>query len=189
MRNKNNYLKKNKNKNSSTSYRSLIFEAIPVKLCDNYNSQLRNYSHPKPQYVQPYLNPDIIVQEIKLRQSNNFGKKSNMDFAGQYNTNYLIQYNKQITDSFHDFDNLEDYDQQRDFRNDQFYRNLDLKYSDISLEQNSGLLKNKNRQFKKYERPFTNIEIKKSKNDVSGSKLIKRGNNQINNHKFKQSGK
>ena len=56
---------------------------------------------------------------------------------------------KIITDSFHDFDNLEDYEQQRDFGNDPFYKNIDLKYSDISPEQSTGLLKNKNRQVKK----------------------------------------
>ena len=151
---------------------------------------MRRYSHPKPQYVHPYLNPDIIIQEIRLGESINFGKKSNMDFSRQYNTNYFNQYNKQITDSFHDFDNLEDYDQQGDFRNDPFYKNVDLKYSDISVEQSTGLLKSKNRLVKKYERPFTNIEIKnKSKNDFGGNRIIRRQNNKINNYSFKESGK
>ena len=188
LRNRNNFSKYNKK--NSINNKCQIIEAIPVKLCNNYNPQMRNYSHPKPQYVQPYLNPDIIIQEIKLVQINNFGKKSNMDYGCQYNTNYINQYNKQITDSFHDFDNLEDYDQQIDFHNDPFYKNVDLKYSDISVEQNTGLLKNKNRQIKKYERPFTNIEMKnKNNNDVSGSRLIKRQNNLNNNCKFKESGK
>ena len=186
FRNPNNYSKKFKNNN--INYKCKIIEAIPVKLCDNYNPKMRNYSHPKPQYVQPYLNPDIIIQEIKLVQINNFGKKSNINFARQYNTNYINQYNSQIKDSFNDFDNLEDYIQQENFRNDPFYTNVELKYSDISFEQNTGLLKNKNRQVRKYESPFNNIEKNNiNKNDDSKIRLKRRQNNIINSNNFKDS--
>ena len=172
--------KQNINANTDTNdigYKYQVLEVIPVKLCDNYNSQIRNFSHPKPQYVQPYINPDIIIQEIKFCNDN-----KNIDFGRIY-TN---EFNSQITSSFNDFDNLEEYDEQGDFRNDELYQNVDLKYSDISLEQSRGLLKNKNA--KKYVRPFTNVEIKNNNNNNnSGFKQVRNQNSQFKNCNFKES--
>ena len=154
---------------NNTNYKYQILEAIPVKLCDNYNSQIRNFSHPKPQYVQPYINSEIIIQEIKFSNNND-----NIDFARGFTS--------QITNSFNDFDNLEEYDEQGDFRNDELYKNVDLKYSDIS--QSGGILKNKIK--KKYVRPFTNVEIKNNNNN-SGFRLVRSQNNQTKNCNFKES--
>ena len=187
MRNINEYPQQISNK--SKNYELQVIEAIPVKLVDNYNSQMRNYSYPKPQYVEPYLNPEIIVTGIKLGKSGGkFGYQSNIDYARRCNTNYFNQFNKQITDSFHDFDNLLNNDDQRDFRNDPFYRNVDLKYSELSVEPRNDILRSYNKQIKKYERPFSNVnsEIKNS-NDRNGNRLSRQQNSEINNHKLKVS--
>ena len=72
------------------------------------------------------------------------------------------------------------------WRNDELYQNVDLKYSDISVEQSRGLLKNKNA--KKYVRPFTNVEIKNNNNNNNSSfKLVRNQNSQFKNCNFKES--
>ena len=173
-------------KNKNVNYKYQVIEAIPVKLVDNYNFQMRNYSYPKPQYVQPYINPEIIIVKINLGQSGcKFGNQSNIDCARGCNTNYFNQFNKQITDSFHDFDNLQEYDQ-REFRNDPFYRNVDLKYSELSVEPENNILKSYNKQVKNYEHSFTNVEIKNS-NYRNRNGVLRKENSQINNHKLKVS--
>ncbi len=184
--NQNNY-DNNSKLNKNINYKIQIIEAIPVKLANNYNSQLRNYSHPKPQYVQPYINPELNISQIKYvqNQNGNFGNQSNIDFPRGYNTNFN-KYSRQITDSFHDFDNLQEYEEQRDFRDDPYYRNVELKYSQLSAESGNGIYKSYNSQVKKYERPFTNVnvEIKNSYNS-NGNSLLKQTNSQINNHNLK----
>ena len=147
---------------------------------------MRNYTHPKTQYVQPYLKPEIIITEIKLHQQGcKFGNQSNIDYARGYSTNYFKQFNKQINDSFHDFDNLQEYDQ-RDFRNDPFNRNVDLKYRELSVEPENNVLKSYNGQVKNYGLPFTNVEIKNC-NYRHGNGVLRKENSQINNHKLKVS--
>ena len=102
-----------------------------------------------------------------------------------YGRVYTNVFNSQITNSFNDFDNLEEYDEQGDFRNDELYKNIDLKYSDISVEQSRELLKNK--KPKKYVRPFTNVEIKNNNKNNSGFRLVRNQNSQLKNCNFKES--
>ena len=97
----------------------------------------------------------------------------------------IFEIAKQITNSFNSFDNLEEYDEQKDFRNDDLYKKVDLKYSDLSVEQSGILLKSQER--KKYTRPFANVEIKNNNTKNSGFKLVKSQNNQSNNCNFKES--
>ena len=168
---------------SINNYKYELIEAIPVKLCNEYSSKVRNYSHPKPQYVEPYLNPELIVSEISLENSNNGLKKSNIDFARD-NYQYL---NKKTTESFRDFDNLEEYEEHGNFINDlqkdELYRNVELMYSDLSLEQSRLKSKSQNKNGKKYVRPFTNVELK-NKKEINGISLVRKQNNGVNNHKL-----
>ena len=81
------------------------------------------------------------------------------------------------------FDNLDEYEEQSDFRQDPFYKNVELKYSDISGI-GGDRLRSKNYQSKKYSRPFTNVEIKNNEYGSGNNLKRKNNNNQINNHKF-----
>ena len=179
-------LKNENNPNMLTNYKIELIEVIPVRICENYNPDSNNrkmnisYSYSKPQYVQPYFNPNIIVGEIFYNDNKNI-KKSNVDYIRDL-------YNSQVTASFNDFDNLQEYEEQGDFRNDEIYRNVDLKYSDISAaEQN--ILRNKNSirqnkgQQQQYIRPFTNVEMK-NKSEIKGVSLMRKNNTGINNHKL-----
>lgn len=171
-----NIIKINTNENddyyqNNNNYKYEFIEAIPVKLCKNSNPQIKKISHPKPQYVQPYINPTFVIQEIKFKKNNN------IDFARVYN----IEFNKKVTNSFNNFDN----DDQRDFRNDYLYKKADLKYSDLSVEQGGGLLKNK--VSLKNIRPFDNVKIKNNNTNNSGFRVIRSQNNKNKNCNFKES--
>ena len=164
------------------NYKYQVVEVIPVKLCNDYDSKIRNISNPKPQYVQPYINPELIITEIKLNNNKNV-KLSNIDFARDNNNPGI--FHKQTTDSFNDFDNLEECDEQGNFRNelqnDELYKNVDLKYSDISLEQSK--LKSQNKKGQKYIRPFTKVDIN-NKKELNGINLKRKQNSELSNHKL-----
>ena len=164
------------------NYKYQLVELIPVKLCDDYDSKIRNISNPKPQFVQPYINPELIISEIKFNNNKNV-KLSNIDFARDNNNPNI--FHKQTTDSFNDFDNLEECDEQGNFRNelqnDELYKNVDLKYSDISLEQNK--LKSQNKKGQKYIRPFTKVDIS-NKKELNGVNLKRKQNSELSNHKL-----
>ncbi len=169
-------------KSPYNKYQYNIVEVIPVKLCNNYSSKTRFFSYPKPQYVKPYFNKGVIITDIKCEDShsnnnNNNTNKSNIDYPRVYSNQNLP--NRQTIESFRDFDNLEDYDAQdrykNDMKNDDTYKNVELKYSDISSEKN---------RTQKYVRPFTNVEKKNNKNEIKGYILRRNQNNHINNHKL-----
>ena len=72
------------------NYKSQILEAIPVKFCDDYydygyNSRMRFLSPLKTLYVQPFLNPNIIITKIKL--DDNYLQSSNIGYASGINNN------------------------------------------------------------------------------------------------------
>ena len=166
-------------KSPYNKYQYNIVEVIPVKLCNNYSSKTRFFSYPKPQYVKPYFKQGVIITDIKCENSNNNNNinKSNIDYPRVYSNQNLP--NRQTIESFRDFDNLEDYDAQdrykNDMKNDDTYKNVELKYSDISSEKN---------RTQKYVRPFTNVEKKNNKNEIKGYILRRNQNNHINNHKL-----
>ena len=72
-------------------YRCQEMEAIPVKFCNDYdygygyNSRMRFLSPVKTLYVQPFLNPNIIITKIKL--DDNFIQRSNIGYASGINDN------------------------------------------------------------------------------------------------------
>ena len=55
-----------------------IIEAIPVKFCEN--PSIKNFSEPEPLYVQPYFNPDIIINEVESNYNNNYVSNQNKGF-------------------------------------------------------------------------------------------------------------
>ena len=89
-----------------------------------------------------------------------------------------------MTDSFNDFDNLEE--EQEDYQNDELYKNCDLKYSELSLGQGGGKLKSKNMRRQNYMRPFVKPQINK-KNAASEFRYVKAKPNAYNNQNIKES--
>ena len=180
IRNYNSQLK-NKNTNDNyqddKNYRSEEIIAIPVKFCDDFKPNMHNNSYSQVLYVEPYFNPDIIITAIKFAPNNGFGNQSNISYSGVYNKNGNNIFNSQLTSSFNDFDNLEEYNGQGDFRNDPQYKNVDLKYSDISIEKGE-ILKSKNNKERRYQRRFENAQTNNNNENIE---VTKSQNNQINN--------
>lgn len=76
----------NKNYSNLKNYKCQEIEVIPVKIFDDYdyNSRMRYLSPIKPLYVQPFLNPDIIITKIKF--DDNYIQQSNIGYSnGIYN--------------------------------------------------------------------------------------------------------
>ena len=91
------------------NYKCREIEVIPVRLCDDYDDyyypRMRFYSPVKPKFVEPYLNPDIIITKITVDKS--YIPQNNIGLQGSFNNN--VNYYKQ---------NLS--------RNESFYRNQNL---------------------------------------------------------------
>ena len=81
----------NKNFINLKNYKCQEIEAIPVKFCNDYDygygysSRMRFLSPVKTLYVQPFLNPNIIITKIKL--DDNFIQSSNIGYASGINNN------------------------------------------------------------------------------------------------------
>lgn len=118
------------------NYKYQVIEAIPVKFYDDYfnnNSRMRFLSQVKPLYVQPYLNPNIIITEIKfdsnyiprLQSSYDYGYASGI-------TNNIKPYRSNIS------------------RNDNLLNNKNSYRTQI--------IKTQYKNDYKYTRPFANID-------------------------------
>ena len=176
-----------------------VLEVIPVKLCDNNNIN-RNKSDNSSQLVYPFFNTQVMDPDLSPRNNQshfqpqqrrlfNYSQASTIN--NNTNENRINSFeqelnilNKQMTDSFNDFDNLEE--EQEDYQNDELYKNCDLKYSELSLGQSGGKLKSKNMRRQNYMRPFTKPQINK-KNVASESRYVKDKPNVYNNQNIKES--
>ena len=143
------------------TYKYKLIEAIPVKFCDISNLN-RNKTQINYQLVEPYFNQQIFISEpispksfqyqpqpINFSQSSTLNNNDNK--FNSFAQEEINIFNKQTTDSFNDFDHLEE--EPYDYQNDELYRNCDLKYSELSLEQGGGKLKSSNIR-KKYMLPL-----------------------------------
>ena len=133
----------NDNYQNNKNYKIEFIEAIPVKLCDNYNTKVKNCTYPKPQFVELYLNPEIITSGIKLKKNNSFGNKPNIDYSNRYKNNFHIL-NNQLLNRYNNFDDLRQYNEQCYFKNEPLNSNIELEYREIPFEQRRDL-KNSNK--------------------------------------------
>ena len=122
----------NENDLIDKNYKCREIEVIPVRLCDDYDDyyypRMRFYSPVKPQFVEPYLNPDIIITKITVDKT--YIPQNNIGLQGSFNNN--ANYYKQ---------NLS--------RNESFYRNQNLYGRRIFATQY--------RNEYSLSRPFTNV--------------------------------
>lgn len=175
-----------------------VLEVIPVKLCDN-NYINRHKSNDSSQLVYPFFNTQVMDPDLSPRNQSHFQPQQRRLFNysqtstlnNNTNDNRVNSFeqelnilNKQMTDSFNDFDNLEE--EQEDYQNDELYKNCDLKYSELSLGQGGGKLKSKNMRRQNYMRPFIKPQINK-KNVASEFRYVKAKPNAYNNQNIKES--
>jgi len=175
-----------------------VLEVIPVKLCDN-NYINRHKSNDSSQLVYPFFNTQVMDPDLSPRNQSHFQPQQRRLFNysqtstlnNNTNDNRVNSFeqelnilNKQMTDSFNDFDNLEE--EQEDYQNDELYKNCDLKYSELSLGQGGGKLKSKNMRRQNYMRPFIKPQINK-KNVASEFRYVKAKPNGYNNQNIKES--
>lgn len=175
-----------------------VLEVIPVKLCDN-NYINRHKSNDSSQLVYPFFNTQVMDPDLSPRNQSHFQPQQRRLFNysqtstlnNNTNDNRVNSFeqelnilNKQMTDSFNDFDNLEE--EQEDYQNDELYKNCDLKYSELSLGQGGGKLKSKNMRRQNYMRPFVKPQINK-KNVASEFRYVKAKPNAYNNQNIKES--
>ena len=175
-----------------------VLEVIPVKLCDNNNIN-KHKSNDSTQLVYPFFNTQVMDPDLSPRNQSHFQPQQRRLFNysqtstlnNNTNDNRINSFeqelnilNKQMTDSFNDFDNLEE--EQEDYQNDELYKNCDLKYSELSLGQSGGKLKSKNMRRQNYMRPFVKPQINK-KNVASESRYVKAKPNTYNNQNIKES--
>ena len=174
-----------------------VLEVIPVKLCDN-NYINRHKSNDSSQLVYPFFNTQVMDPDLSPRNQSHFQPQQRRLFNysqtstlnNNTNDNRVNSFeqelnilNKQMTDSFNDFDNLEE--EQEDYQNDELYKNCDLKYSELSLGQGGGKLKSKNMRRQNYMRPFIKPQINK-KNVASEFRYVKAKPNAYNNQNIKE---
>ena len=187
----------------ANKFKVKVLEVIPVKLCDNYNIN-RHKSNDSSQLVYPFFNTQVIDTDLSPRnnQTNyqpqqrrlfNYSQTSTINNNNNANNNdnrinsfeqELNILNKQMTDSFNDFDNLEE--DQEDYQNEELYKNCDLKYSELSLGQDGGKLKSKNLRRQNYMRPLAKPQIKQQK-VTSEFRYVKAKPNAFNNQNIKES--
>jgi len=175
-----------------------VLEVIPVKLCDNNNINRHKYNDSS-QLVYPFFNTQVMDPDLSPRNQSHFQPQQRRLFNysqtstlnNNTNDNRINSFeqelnilNKQMTDSFNDFDNLEE--EQEDYQNDELYKNCDLKYSELSLGQSGGKLKSKNMRRQNYMRPFVKPQINK-KNAASEFRYVKAKPNAYNNQNIKES--
>jgi hypothetical protein len=176
-----------------------VLEVIPVKLCDNsdinrhksYNSSQLVYPFFNSQVMDPDLSPRTNQSHFQPQQRRLFHYSQGSTLNNNTNENRINSFeqelnvlNKQMTDSFNDFDNLEE--EQEDYQNDELYKNCDLKYSELSLGQSGGKLKSKNMRRQNYMRPFVKPQINK-RNVASEFRYVKAKPNAYNNQNIKES--
>ena len=176
-----------------------VLEVIPVKLCDNNNIN-KHKSNNSSQLVYPFFNTEVMEPDLSPRNNKShlqphqrrlFNYSQTSTLNNNTNDNRINSFeqelnilNKQITDSFNDFDNLEE--DQEDYQNEELYKNCDLKYSELSLGQGSGKLKSKNNRRQNYMRPFAKPQINK-RNVASEFRYVKAKPNDYNNQNIKES--
>ena len=127
----------NENDFYGKNYKCQEIEVIPVKLCDDYDEyyypRMRFYSPGKPQYVEPYFNPNIIITKIEI-------SKSDMPQGN-------IGYERIIN-------NNENYYKRNISKNESFYKNQNLYGRQIFTTQYQNDYK--------YSRPFKNVNYSRN---------------------------
>lgn len=182
----------------ANKFKVKVLEVIPVKLCENNNIN-RFKSNDSSQLVYPFFNTQVIDPDLsprnnqshfqpKQRRLFNYSHTSTLNNNTDNKVNSFEQelniLNKQITDSFNDFDNLED--EQEDYQNEELYKNCELKYSELSVGQGGGKLKSKNIRRQNYMRPFVKPQVNK-RNVASEFRYVKAKPNIYNNQNIKES--
>ena len=183
----------------ANKFKVKVLEVIPVKLCDNNNIN-KHKSNNSSQLVYPFFNTEVMEPDLSPRNNKShlqphqrrlFNYSQTSTLNNNTNDNRINSFeqelnilNKQITDSFNDFDNLEE--DQEDYQNEELYKNCDLKYSELSLGQGGGKLKSKNNRRQNYMRPFAKPQINK-RNVASEFRYVKAKPNDYNNQNIKES--
>lgn len=112
--------------NYDKNYKYQEIEVIPLRFCDDYTMNF--YSPYNLQYVEPYINPDIIITEIKFEE--NYIPQNNIGYVRGIKNN--INYYKQ---------NIS--------RNERFFKNQNSYGRQINKTSYKGEYK--------YKSPFTNV--------------------------------
>ena len=141
-----------KNDLNDKNYKYQKIEVIPVRLCDDYEEypRMRFYSPVKPQLVEPYLYPEIIITEIRFEE--NFIPPSNIGYSRGFNNN--INYYKP------NLSRNESFYRNQNYYGGQIFKTQTRPFANVNISRNSRndgyiLRRKQNTQ-------FTNHELKTS---------------------------